>query len=100
MRCAASSACDRPHPFRVDLSPAARRQLRELEQQTARRVLLELANLLTDPRPAGCRAMVGQPNRWRVRIAGAGDYRVVYEIQDRQLLILVITIAHRREVYR
>ena len=89
-----------PRPFRVDLSPAARRRLRKLEQQTARRVLLELANLQADPRPPGCRAMVGQPTRWRVRITGAGDYRVVYEIHDQQLLILVITIAHRREVYR
>lgn len=89
-----------PRPYRVDLAPAARRQLRKLEQQTARRVLLEIANLRADPRPPGCRAMVGQPNRWRVRVAAAGDYRVVYEIYDQQLLVLVITIAHRREVYR
>lgn len=88
------------HPYLVELTPAARRQLRKLEQQTARRVLLELANLQADPRPPGSRAMVGQPNRWRVRVAGAGDYRVVYEVHDQQLLVLVITIAHRREVYR
>lgn len=62
--------------------------------------MLELATLQADPRPPGCRAMVGQPNRWRVRVGGAGDYRIVYEIHDQQLLVLVITIAHRREVYR
>lgn len=44
--------------------------------------------------------MVGQPNRWRIRVTGAGDYRIVYEIHDQQLLVLVIIIAHRREVYR
>ncbi len=44
--------------------------------------------------------MVAQPNRWRVRVADAGDYRIVYEIHDQQLLVLVIAVAHRREVYR
>ena len=63
-----------------------------------RRVIVELANLQSDPRPPGCQAMVGQPNRWRIRVAG--DDRIVYEIHDRQLLVLVISIAHRREVYR
>lgn len=88
------------HPYRVDIAPAARRQLRKLEKQTAGRVIVELANLQVEPRPPGCRAMVGQSNRWRVRVTGAGDCRIVYEIRDQQLLVLVITIAHRREVYR
>lgn len=43
--------------------------------------------------------MVGQKNRWRIRVSGAGDYRIVYEIHDEQLLVLVVTVAHRREVY-
>lgn len=87
-------------PYRVELAPAAQRQVRKLSHTTARRVLLELANLGTDPRPPGCRAMVGQPHRWRVRVHGAGDYRIVYEIQDEQLLVLVVAVAHRREIYR
>lgn len=89
-----------PDPYRVELAPAVRRQLRKLEKNTARRVIVELANLPADSRPPGCRAMVGQPNRWRIRVTGAGDYRIVYEIHDQQLLVLVIIIAHRREVYR
>jgi mRNA-degrading endonuclease RelE of RelBE toxin-antitoxin system len=45
--------------------------------------------------------MVGQPGRWRIRPSGAGDdYRIVYEINDDVLLVLVATIAHRSEVYR
>lgn len=44
--------------------------------------------------------MAGQRNRWRIRVSGAGDYRIVYEIHDKQLLVLIVTIAHRREVYR
>jgi mRNA interferase RelE/StbE len=44
--------------------------------------------------------MVGQKGRWRIRVDGAGGYRIVYEIPDDQLLVLVVTVAHRREVYR
>lgn len=88
--------------YDVGLAPATRRQLRKLDAQTVRRVVVELAGLCTNPRPPGCRAMTGQPHRWRVRVSGAGDYRVVYEIRDQQLLVLVlvVTVAHRREVYR
>lgn len=99
MRCAANSARDHAHPYRVDLAPAARRHLRKLEKQTARRVIIELANLQVDPRPPGCRAMVGQANRWRLRGASTGNDRIGYEIHDQQLLVLVITTAHRRQVY-
>lgn len=87
-------------PYRVDLAPAARRQLRKLDKQTVGRVVLELENLREDPRPPGCRAMVGQHGRWRIRVSGANDYRIVYEVHDQQVLVLVVTIAHRREVYR
>ncbi|HEX5493078.1 MAG TPA: type II toxin-antitoxin system RelE/ParE family toxin [Mycobacteriales bacterium] len=86
--------------YRVDLVPCARRQLRKLDSQTARRVLAALDGFQDDPRPHGCRDMVGQPDRWRVRVAGTGDYRIVYEVHDGHLLVLVITIAHRRDVYR
>lgn len=96
-----------PGPYQVELLPAARQQLRKLEEQTARRVVVELANLQIELRPPGCRATVGQSHRWHIRVAGAGDYPIVYEIRDHQLLVLVITIAHRpphtahrREVYR
>jgi mRNA interferase RelE/StbE len=84
----------------VEVASAVRRQLRKLDRQIARRVLAELARLGSDPRPPGCRALVGQPNRWRIRVSGAGDYRVVYEVRDEKLLVLVVTIAHRREAYR
>lgn len=43
--------------------------------------------------------MVGQKKRWRVRVSGAGDYRIVYQIEDTELLVLVVTVAHRREAY-
>jgi mRNA interferase RelE/StbE len=86
--------------YRVELAPAARRQLRRLDKKIAGRVLIALDGLRANPRPPGCRAMAGQAGRWRIRPGGAGDYRVVYEIRDDVLLVLVVTIAHRREAYR
>lgn len=84
----------------MTLAPAAHRQLRKLERSVVRRVLVDLERLRDEPRPPGCRAMVGQPDRCRIRVSGAGDYRIVYEIRDQLLLVLVVTVPHRREVYR
>ncbi|MGH7918641.1 MAG: type II toxin-antitoxin system RelE family toxin [Candidatus Dormibacteraceae bacterium] len=86
--------------YRIEVAQDARRQLHKLDHQCVRRVLIELGRLQAEPRPPGCRAMVGQKDRWRIRVSGAGDYRLVYEIPDDQVLVLVVTIAHRRDVYR
>jgi len=53
--------------------------------------------LAGDPRPAGCKKLRGHKDLWRTR---AGDYRVVYIIEDAKALVSVIRVAHRREVYR
>ncbi|WP_245617013.1 type II toxin-antitoxin system RelE family toxin [Amycolatopsis taiwanensis] len=50
-----------------------------------------------DPRPAGAKKLAGGEGEWRVR---TGDYRVVYEIRDRVLVVLVVAVVHRREIYR
>lgn len=86
--------------YRVELTPAARGQLRKLDKPVQRRIFAQLDVLEADPRLPGCRAMVGQKKRWRVRVSGAGDYRIVYQIEDTELLVLVVTVAHRREAYR
>lgn len=52
--------------------------------------------LADDPRPAGAAKLVGTRSAWRVRI---GDYRVIYEVRDEVLLVLVIKIGHRKQVY-
>lgn len=56
--------------------------------------------LQVDPRPAACRAMVGHKDRWRIKVGGAGDYRVIYEVHHDKLLILAVAVARRREVCR
>jgi mRNA interferase RelE/StbE len=83
--------------YRVEVTSAAARQLRSIDPPVRRRVLLAMAELEADPRAHGVRKLSGADNAWRVRV---GDYRVIYEIHDDELLIVVFRAAHRREVYR
>ncbi|USQ74777.1 type II toxin-antitoxin system RelE family toxin [Ornithinimicrobium cryptoxanthini] len=83
--------------YRIDLSPAASRQLRKLDPSARRRVQAAIELLATDPRPSAAKKLVGGAGEWRVR---TGDYRIVYEINDGVLVILVLAVGHRREIYQ
>ena len=82
--------------FQIILPKSVQRELDRLPDEIAKRILARLAGLETNPRPADVKKLKGR-DAWRIRI---GDYRVIYEIDDRVLQILVITVGHRREVYR
>ena len=81
--------------YAVEIAPAAVRQLRKLDITARRRVQAAIELLADDPRPPKARKLVGGAGEWRVR---TGDYRIVYEIQDGRLLVLVVAVGHRREV--
>jgi mRNA interferase RelE/StbE len=83
-------------PYRIEVRPAAARQLRKLDPPTARRIQGAIALLADDPRPPASRPLTGRP-AWRVRV---GDYRVIYTIEDDRLIVVVITVGHRRDAYR
>lgn len=83
--------------YEVRLKPSAATKLRKLPREAQQRVAKRLDGLGADPRPPGCERLAGLGSLYRVRV---GDYRIVYEIQDDVLVVLVITIGHRREVYR
>ncbi len=83
--------------YRITLAPAAARQLRKFDPQVRRRIQAALELLATQPRPPAATRLVGGSGEWRVR---TGDYRIVYEIEDDQLLVLVLRVGHRRAVYR
>lgn len=83
--------------FRIALAPAALRQLRKFDPQVRRRIQAALELLSTDPRPPAATQLVGGAGEWRAR---TGDYRIVYEIHDGELVVLVLQVGHRREVYR
>lgn len=83
--------------YRIEVAPAAVRQLRKLDPHARRRVQAAVELLATEPRPPGAKKLVGGEGEWRVR---TGDYRIVYEIHDEVLRVLVLAVGHRREIYR
>jgi mRNA interferase RelE/StbE len=83
--------------YRVQVAPAAVRQLRKLDGTALRRVQAAIELLAEEPRPSGAKKLVGGDGEWRVR---TGDYRIVYEINDGVLLLLVVAVGHRREIYQ
>jgi len=83
--------------YRIEVAPGAIHQLRKLEPSARRRVQAAIELLADQPRPSGAKRLVGGNGEWRVR---TGDYRVVYEVRDDVLLVLVVAIGHRREIYQ
>jgi mRNA interferase RelE/StbE len=82
--------------YRVTLSKAAQKSLDRLPDSIVARILARLDHLETDPRPSDVKKLKGR-EAWRIRV---GDYRVIYTINDRELLILVVDLGHRRDIYR
>ena len=80
----------------VEFLPSAARALGKLDPAVQRRIARRIDRLAEDPR-ADAVKLRGTDVVWRVRV---GDYRVLYAIEDQRLVVLVIKIAHRRDVYR
>ena len=83
--------------YEVRLARRAQRTLANLERREQQRIRAALDLLADNPRPPNCVAMKGEDSVFRVRI---GDFRIVYEVLDSVLLVHVVRIGHRREVYR
>ncbi|MGC8724846.1 MAG: type II toxin-antitoxin system RelE family toxin [Acidobacteriota bacterium] len=83
--------------YRLELKPSAAKSLSKLPRAVQRAIAAVLEGLIENPRPRGVTKLAGAEDLYRVR---AGDYRVVYTIRDQLLLVLVVRIAHRKEVYR
>ncbi len=83
--------------YQVEFAPAAERQFRDLPRKIQERVAPKIAALAANPRPRRVEKLEGESDLYRVRV---GQYRVIYQIHDEVLLILVVRVAHRREVYR
>lgn len=82
--------------YNIGFASSARQALRRLDTQTRARIVERIEALESDPRPPGCKKLAGD-ELWRIRV---GDYRVVYSIEDAQLIVLVVRVGHRREIYR
>ena len=83
--------------YRVEIAKSAAKDLRGIDRKWITRIVASIETLESDPRPSGCKKLVGSDHTYRLRI---GDYRVVYDIHDDMLIVLVVRIRHRRDVYR
>jgi mRNA interferase RelE/StbE len=81
--------------YRIELRPAAVRALKKLDPPIRQRIQGAITLLAAEPRPPAARALRGRPGL-RVRV---GDHRIIYTVADDVLLIVVVTVGHRRDVY-
>ncbi len=82
--------------YSVEILRSAQKQLSKINRQDQDRIISAIESLTHNPRPDGCIKLSGRP-AWRIRI---GSFRVIYEIQDEKLIVLVVKIGHRRDIYR
>ena len=83
--------------FRIEISATAEKQIRKLPRDAQVRVLQAIRPLATQPTPPGSRKVRGYDDVFRIRV---GMYRVLYRVEGRRLLIIILKIGHRRDVYR
>lgn len=83
--------------YRIEVSATAERQMKKLGREDQIRVVRAVQALANEPRPSGCRKLQGYDDVYRIRI---GRYRALYSIDGRRIIITVLKVAHRRDVYR
>jgi mRNA interferase RelE/StbE len=83
--------------YEIIITKSIQKQLDNLPNNIQERVYEKIAQLAEEPRPDGVFKLKGYDNEYRIRI---GDYRLVYEIRDEQLIVLLVQCKHRRDVYK
>ena len=83
--------------YRIEVTATAERQLKKIRREDKVRILRAISLLAREPRPSGCKKMSGYDDIYRIRI---GNYRVIYEIDGKQIIVVILKIGHRREAYR
>lgn len=83
--------------YKIEWKQSAKKELRKLEKAIISRIIRVVEDLPLDPHPTGCRKLQGSEHLYRVRV---GDYRVVYSVENEVLLIEIIRVGHRKEIYR
>jgi mRNA interferase RelE/StbE len=82
--------------YRIEVTPRAREDLKALPKRERRGVAEQIDALTTDPRPTGCKKLKGREDFYRIRV---GDYRVIYQIEDEILLILIVRVKDWKGIY-
>ncbi len=84
-------------PYAIVLKPAARRDLKSIPKPDLKHIAAKIDALADDPRPPGAKVLEAKDKLMRIR---SGDYRIIYQVRDKRLVVLVIRVGHRREIYR
>ena len=84
--------------YRVLIKSSAAREIEAVDQKKDRqRIVASIRSLADDPRPPGCDKLAGEDDRYRIRV---GRYRIIYSVGDGELLVVVVRVGHRKDVYR
>lgn len=83
--------------YSITFAKSARRELEILDSHLTENILKKIEFLTFIPRPRGCKKLEGEENLWRIRL---GDYRIVYYINEREKIIDIVRIRHRKDVYK
>ncbi|MBN2317608.1 MAG: type II toxin-antitoxin system RelE/ParE family toxin [Acidobacteria bacterium] len=83
--------------YKIEISATAERQLKKIRREDQVRILGAVSLLARNPHPDGCRKMSGYDDVYRIRV---GNYRVIYEIDGKRIVVVILKIGHRREIYR
>ena len=82
--------------YKILFMPSTKKDLRSIPKIERIKILKHIDTLTMNPRPPGCEKLTAQ-NRYRIR---QGDYRIIYTIHDNELIIWIIKVGHRRDIYR
>jgi mRNA interferase RelE/StbE len=83
--------------YEVEFAKGARKQLKKLSQDLQDRIQSRIDELAVEPRPDGVKKLKGETNSYRIQV---GDYRVIYAIYDDVLLVTIVRVGHRSNIYR
>jgi mRNA interferase RelE/StbE len=82
--------------YSIEVSATAERQIRKLNRRDQHRVINVIKKLGAEPRPRGCRKLQAYDDIYRVRV---GVFRILYSVEDKRLLVLILKIGHRKGIY-
>lgn len=81
--------------YRITIKRSAAKEIEKIALKDRKRIIIKIRSLSSDPRPPGRKKLSGQ-EKYRIR---QGDYRILYQIEDEELVIVVVKVGHRRDVY-
>lgn len=83
--------------FKIKISSTAEKKLKKIPKKDLVGIITAIQSLALDPYPEGCRKLMGEGNTYRIR---KGLYRIIYEIKNNELVILVLKLGHRKDIYK